>query len=65
MDKYITIWRQADDIFAWDFHKSENIEEARRVVENLKMSGVEHYVTNIIGSQMSELTSSKFGGQHD
>jgi hypothetical protein len=57
MSRYITVWRQPENVLEWDFYTSENLDEAKLVVENLKKQKTIQYYTYPISDKVSELSS--------
>ncbi len=57
--RYITTWRKPppENILEWNHHVSEDIEEAKRVVENIKKTGVHQYHTYELGDMLPDLSS--------
>lgn len=54
----VTLWRKADgNMLDWDFYVSESLEEAARVVANIREQGVLQYSTYPIGERVADMSS--------
>ena len=54
-ERYITTWHKPwPNIFEWDYHVSEDLQEVARVVANLKEQGVHQYNTWKLGGEVVE-----------
>jgi len=49
MNRFITTWRKTEQVLEWDYHISQDLAEAERVVENIKQRGVIQFYTYPIG----------------
>lgn len=56
-ERYITVWREADAVFDWDFYVSESLSEASRAVANLVDQGVRQFTTYPINNAVKDLSS--------
>lgn len=60
MKRYITTWREVDDVLLWGYYISSCREEVETVISNLIKAGAEQYQTYELGEQDAELSSPPF-----
>lgn len=59
MQRYIITWRKTPNmgnVLDWDFYVADGLDEAEKVVDNIKKQGVVQYYTSPIGNKLRQLS---------